>query len=521
MNESEVTVARLSDIGDGEMKEISVEGVEVLLARINGECFAVGAHCTHYGAPLVEGALVGDRIICPWHHACFNAKNGELLEPPALDALPSFPVKIDGDEILITLSDDSSDRGNPGMAERDQGVDDRTIAIIGAGAAGYSAAQALREFKFQGRIVMISREDRSPYDRPNLSKDYLQGRAEPEWMPLRSDDFFEQHEIEMLRPKEVERVDASSKSIEFTDGTRLVYDCLLVASGSSPRRLDLANSDLENIFVLRDFDQADELIKRCETAKRVVVVGASFIAMEAAASLRQRGLEVTVVAPDGIPFERILGDEIGGMFKVLHKGHGVEFRLETSIQGFEQSGEKVDVLLGSGERLAADLVLLGIGVVPETGFLSGVEIHQDGSVIVDEFLCAGEDVYVAGDIATFPDSSTSELIRIEHWRFAMQQGRAAAYNMAHGYKKAFKAIPFFWTTQFDATLNYVGHARQWDRILIDGDVDAQEFLAFYFEHDHVKAVAGMGRDRALAIAEEVMRCEPLASYERFVEALNA
>lgn len=501
-------VCNLSEISDGEMKEVKVGETPVLLARVDGKCYALAAHCTHYGAPLAEGALVGDRIICPWHHACFHASTGDMLEPPALDSLPTFPVRVEGDYIHVDLPADAPDPRTPMMAVPDDQTDQRTFAIIGAGAAGYTAAQTLREDGFAGRIVMITREVRTPYDRPNLSKDYLQGHAEPKWMPLRPDEFYERHGIEILRSKTVESIDAGARKIAFTGGDSIQYDSLLIAAGGTPRKLDLPGSDLKNIFVLRSFDSADEIIAAAGSAQNVAVVGASFIGMEAASSLRQRGKSVIVIAPDRVPFEKIFGQKIGEMFRRVHESNGVTFRLGENVKGFTGSEKVEGVQLAAGEIIAADLVVVGIGVGPATDFLTSFELHKDGGVIADKNLRIGPDIYAAGDIVHFPDARTGETTRIEHWRTAEQQGRVAAHNMA-GKSTDYDAVPFFWTTQFDATLNYIGHVKDWEEFIVDGDIGAKDFLAYYVKGGRIAAIAGMNRDHDLARLEESMRSDRL------------
>lgn len=512
MNEREVAVCKLSEISDGEMKEFKVGETPVLLARVSGKCYALAAHCTHYGAPLVEGVLSGGRIVCPWHHACFNATNGHLEEPPAFDELANYPVRIDGDDIYVELGDEPVDRRTPAMAKRETN-DERVFVILGGGAAGYMAAQTLREDDFTGRVVVITREDRAPYDRPNLSKDYLQGHAEPEWMPLRSDDFFAESDIELMRGKEAVSVDAAKKIIEFSDGQTLAYDSLLVATGGTPRKLPFQTDARENVFLLRSFSDTDAIIATAEKGKRAIVIGASFIGMEVAGSLKTRGCEVTVVAPDQVPFIKVLGPEIGKLFQHVHEQNGVEFKLGTHVKSFTGNGRVETVVLENGEHLEADLVVVGIGVTPATDFLEGVELHEDGGVIADSHLCIAENLYAAGDITHFPDSRTGEDTRIEHWRTAMQQGRTAAHNMA-GKRTVFTAVPFFWTTQFDATLNYVGHVKDWDRIVFQGDVQKRDFLAFYIKDHRILAVAGMNHDRDIAVWEELIRLNRVPSPDR-------
>lgn len=513
MNGREVAVCKLSEINDGEMKEIQVGETPVLLARVSGKCYALAAKCTHYGGPLAKGALVGDRIICPWHHACFNATNGDLKEPPALDSLPSFTLRIDGDDIFVELPEEPADRRTPAMARLDAKTDGRVFVILGGGASGYMAAQTLRADGFKGRIVMVTREDRYPYDRPNLSKDYLQGSAEPEWIPLRADEFFADHDIEIMRESEAKKIDTAAKEITFADGKTLAYDSLLVATGGIPRKLELPNAGLKNIFVLRSFDTAEAIIAAAEKATKAVIIGASFIGMETAASLAQRGVSVTVIAPDKVPFEKTLGAEIGELFRRVHEKNGVKFRLNSHVKGFE-GGEAVrSVILDTGETVDADLVIVGIGVSPATGFLDGIELHKDGGVVTDKHLSLGRDLYAAGDIVHFPDARTGESIRIEHWRTALQQGQTAGHNMA-GRTMAFTGVPFFWTTQFGVTLNYVGHADRWDEIIFDGDPASQDFLAFYVKDFRVLAVAGMNRDSELAFLEELIRLNRIPSPDR-------
>src|SRR6185369_7126577 len=502
----EVSLANTFDLRDGEMKEIAVDETKILLARVGDNFHAVSATCPHYGGPLAEGALCGSRVVCPWHHAAFNVVNGNLEDPPALDSLVSYQLRVEGERILVSLPEEAEDRRTPDMVQRDASIDSRQFVIIGAGAAGYAAAQTLREEGFRGSIVMITREDRAPYDRPNLSKDYLHGHAEPEWMPLRAEDFFKEHDITLLLDREVTRVDTRSKTIAFDAGETMDYDALLVATGGAPVRLNIPGGDLKNVCVLRSFADADAIIETAKHSRRVVVVGASFIGMEAAYSLRERDLDVTVVAPSQEPFELTLGAEVGALFRREHESHGIRFKLGNIVYRFEGT-HKIDVVvLDNGERIETDMVVVGVGVRPVTQFLDGVELDQAGGVVVDSRLRAADGLFAAGDVASFPDPRTGERVRIEHWRTAQQQGRTAARNMM-GRNITFDAVPFFWTRQFDIGLLYVGHAASWDEIIYRGDVATQDFLAFYVKNNRVLAVAGMNRDREMAAAEELLRLD--------------
>jgi NADPH-dependent 2,4-dienoyl-CoA reductase/sulfur reductase-like enzyme/nitrite reductase/ring-hydroxylating ferredoxin subunit len=513
MTHKAVTIATAGELENGEMKQVSASGTDILLARVGGKYHALGALCPHYGAPLADGVLSGERIVCPWHHACFNVTTGDLEEPPALDSLPCYEVRVEGESVIVSLPDEVTDRRTPIMLKQDAAADDRLFVILGGGAAGYTAAQTLREDGFQGRLLMVTREDRLPYDRPNLSKDYLQGNAEPQWMPLRADEFYEERGIEVMLEKEVMRVEAADKRITFKDGGTLTFDSLLVATGGTPRLLSVPGSDLKNIFVLRSFSDTDSIIKAAPQASHAVVIGASFIAMEAASSLRKRKLPVTVVAPDKVPFEKTLGPEIGNLLQQVHEAHGVQFKLGASATGFEGDGAVKAVVLDSGERIEADLVIVGIGVRPATALLEGVKLNKDGGVFVDRYLRAADGVYAAGDIAYFPSLLTKDHMRIEHWRTAQQQGRVAAHNMA-GKETEFDGVPFFWTRQFDAGLLYVGHATTWDEIIFEGDVRSQDFLAFYVKDERVLAVAGMNRDREMAALEELLRLHQMPTPAR-------
>src|SRR5689334_13074051 len=513
MGSKDVHLANTSDLRDGEMKEFSAGETRILLARVDGGFHAVSATCPHYGGPLAEGALCGTRVMCPWHHAVFNVVNGDLEEPPALDALVSYAVRVDDEKIFVRVPEVTADRRTPAMAKCDPNVDSRQFVIIGAGAAGYSAAQTLREEGFRGQIVMITREDRAPYDRPNLSKDYLHGHAEPEWMPLRGEDFFNEHDITLLLNRDVTSVDARTKTITFDSGETMDYDALLVATGGAPVRLNMSGGDLKNVCVLRSFADADSIIETASHSRRCVVVGASFIGMEAAYSLRERGLDVTVVAPSSEPFELTLGREVGAVFRRLHEKHGVRFKLGSIVYGFEGSHKVEAVTLDNGEQIETDMVVVGVGVRPVTQFIDGVELDQKGAVVVDSSLRAADGLYAAGDIASFPDSRAGERIRIEHWRTALKQGRTAARNML-GRNVTFDGVPFFWTQQFDVVLLYVGHAAVWDEIIYRGDVAAHDFLAFFVKDNRVLAVAGMNRDREMDAAEELLRLHRMPAREQ-------
>jgi NADPH-dependent 2,4-dienoyl-CoA reductase/sulfur reductase-like enzyme/nitrite reductase/ring-hydroxylating ferredoxin subunit len=507
----EKIVAKTGDLKDGEMKEVEVGENSVLLVRVDGEFHAIGAKCTHYGGPLEEGALNGHRVRCPWHQACFDVVTGDLKEPPALDALPHFDVRVEGENVIVSVPEDAADRRVLPMVKRNASADSRTFAIIGGGAAGNAAAEALRQDGFQGRVVMITRETRLPYDRTGLSKGYLKSdEAEPEI--LRSDEFYAKYDIEILKEHEVVGVDALGKSIAFSDGSSLKYDKLLLATGSTPRRLNIPGSSLENIHTLRTPDDAYRIKSMAQKGSRIVVIGASFIGMEVTANLIGRGPAITIVAPESVPFERTLGHEIGGMYKELHEENGVSFRLGARLSRFEGNGKVQKVILEDGEALEADFVLSGVGVQPATQFLKGFDLNPDGSLSVDKNFRVAEDVYAAGDIANFLDWRTGERIRIEHWRLAEQHGRIAAHNMA-GRETEFQSVPFFWTNQLGVNLGYVGHVKGWDEIIFHGDPALRDFTAFYVKDGKVLAATGCGNSAHMPAVAELMRTNQMPTPE--------
>lgn len=500
----EARVASIHDLADGQMKTVEVDGIEVLLARVNGRYHACGARCPHVGAPLAEGVLHDGVVVCPWHHARFDVTTGALCDPPALDRLPRYTVRVDGEDVYVRVDSEAepeafleSPARSPVRTRHDGREDPRTFVILGGGAAGQAAAEALREAGFAGRVLLVSRETHAPYDRTQLSKGFLAGKVSAEALPLRRPDFYERFGIELLLGREVVQVDAPARTLRFADGEELTFDAALLAPGGAPRRPDVPGADLPGVVTLRSRTDAEALFAATESARRVAIVGSGFIGMEAAASLRARGTEVTVVTMETVPFEATLGREVGEVFQRLHEANGVTFRTGERVARFEQDAAALAVVTASGARVEADVVLLGLGIVPETAAVQGVEKADDGGLVADEHLRVAEHVYAAGDAVHVPDPASGRLVRIEHWRVAQQHGRVAAFNMA-GRPTPYRGVPFFWTGQFGAGLRYVGHASRWDEVVIDGDLAARRFVAYYVEDGQVRAAAGIGRDRDLA-----------------------
>jgi NADPH-dependent 2,4-dienoyl-CoA reductase/sulfur reductase-like enzyme/nitrite reductase/ring-hydroxylating ferredoxin subunit len=484
-----------SDLPEGGIVNGHVGDDPVILVRHGGTVSAVAAQCTHYHGPLAEGLVVGDTIRCPWHHACFDLRSGEALAAPALSPLNCWRVEEKDGRIKVGAKKDIP-------PPKPIGAPSEHFVIVGGGAAGFAAAEMLRRRGFAGSITMISNDDAAPVDRPNLSKDYLAGSAPEDWVPLRGDDWYAENKITLKLKTEVTALDPKARTLTLSDKSTLAFDKLLLSTGAEPVRLPIPGADLPHVHVLRSFDDSRAIVAKAKDAKRAVVIGASFIGLEAAASLRARDIEVHVVAPEKRPLERVFGPELGGFVKALHEEHGVNFHLEDSVTAID----KDKVTLKSGGTLPADLVVVGVGVRPRLTVAEKAGLIIDRGVSVDEHLqTSAPGIYAAGDIARWPDPLTGERIRVEHWVVAERQGQIAALNML-GQPTVYSAVPFFWSQHYDVPINYVGHAEKWDAIDIDGDLMKRDCVARYRKDGRVLAVASIYRDGdSLKAAAEMER----------------
>jgi apoptosis-inducing factor 3 len=491
----------ISQIADGAMVAGHALGKPVLLARRGAEWFAIGAVCSHYSGPLPEGLMVGDTVRCPWHHACFSLRTGEPLRPPALNDVTCWKIEQRDEKVFVTTE-------APRPKRRAKAVGGSrapdSVVIVGAGAAGESAAERLRRDGYEGRLTLYDPDPDAPYDRPNLSKDYLAGTASEDWIPLHPPDFYRERGIEIVHGRRVLALEPSARRIRLDDGTTQDYGALLLATGATPMRLP---SEMERgnppVYYLRSFADSKAIIAAAANAKRAVVLGASFIALEVAASLRARKLEVHVVAPDARPLERVMGPALGDFIRRLHEEHGVAFHLR---QKAKQIGGGA-VTLENGARLQADFVVAGIGVRPNVELAERAGLAIDRGVLVDEHLQTSvPGIFAAGDIARWPDPHTGERIRVEHWVVAERQGQAAARSIL-GLTEPFNAVPFFWSQHYDVPINYVGHAERWDRIEVAGDIEAKDCAVRFVRNNRALAVATIYRDRESLEAELEMESE--------------
>ncbi|MFD2936072.1 FAD-dependent oxidoreductase [Spirosoma flavum] len=506
---TEAPVCHIDDLIDGELKEVRVGDTDILLVRADGQYYALHPKCSHYQGPLVKGLLNGHRLVCPWHNACFDVRDGHRLEAPALNGLPTHEVRIEGDQVFVRLTTDKESLENP-MSAPDE-ANPETYVIVGSGGAGAFAAEGMREGGFTGKIVMLTESSEGPYDRPNCSKDYLQGKAPDEWMALRTDEFYKDYGIEVRTGQHATALDPVMKRIELASGETITYDKALLCSGGKPNMLPGVASDLNGVYALRSLHDSHTLRKLGQQGKRVVIIGSSFIGLEGAMSLRKLGSEVDVVGLENTPFEKILGEKIGHVVQGWHEKEGIRFHLGRQVDHLEGDDTVSAVILDNGERLSADFVLLGLGVKPRTDFLKGIALEKDGGVKTDAYLNVADDLYAAGDIAHYPTSSG--LQRIEHWKVAGQQGHIAGLNMA-GKETPYLLVPFFWSNQQGKRINYIGHATKVDDIIYEGDPEKDDaFLALYVQDGQIKAAAGLKRDQDIIAIRELMQEGRMPSVE--------
>lgn len=484
------TVAQSEDIVEGKPFSVDLSDEEsVLLIRKGGELFAWDNECPHVGCPLSWGHVDGEEIVCGCHNARFDITSGKLLSAPAVDDLPAYDVREKNGEVLLGSR-------QPVAFSMPSGSDDRTVVIVGAGAAGNSAAENLRRQGFAGRIVMITPENKRPYDRTLLSKFFLAGDMGFDAIALRPASFYDEMNIELMTGRRATEVQPAAKGVVLDDGSEVSGDFLVLATGGRPKNLPIPGVDLPGVFLLRSFADGEALREAASTAKKAVVIGASFIGTETAAYMSGRGIDVTVVAPESVPFERIFGKEVGNRFVKMHTDGGVEFRLGTGVSRITGQGQADGVETADGTTLPADLVVVGVGVSPVIDYIESSGLVSDGAVSVNEKLeTSAPGIYAIGDIARVAGSE-GEGKRVEHWVVAQRHGEEVARSIL-GKAKGLPYAPFFWTRQFETSFAYIGFAPDFDDTRIDGDVEGGKFLIGYFKDGALSAVGTMGKGKSL------------------------
>jgi len=389
--------------------------------------------------------------------------------------------------VRVKLNPSKQPTGSLGTTSKNQ---PSSVLIVGGGAAGLAAVDMLRREGYSGPVTMVSADDAPPYDRPNVSKDYLAGTAPEAWMPLRDTQYYADQHIELMLKQRVTSIDPTRRILGLADGRQLQYGALLLATGAEPVRLPIPATDGARIFYLRTLSDARAIIAAAEGARSAVVVGASFVGLEVAASLRARGIDVHVVGLERVPLERVLGPEVGTFVRELHESHGVTFHLGNSV--LQVDGKRVT--LNDKRVLEADFLVLGVGVRPAMALAEQAGLAIDRGIAVNEFLeTSAPGVFAAGDIARWPDVHSGSRIRVEHWVVAQRQGQVAARNIL-GLREPFIAVPFFWSQHYDVAINYVGHADSFDATVIDGSLASRNCEVSYLRNTRVLAAATISRD---------------------------
>ena len=482
-----------------------VDDEPVVLVRAGGRIFAAGANCTHYGGPLAEGLVVDGTIRCPWHHACFKLENGEAVGAPALSPIACYSIEVSAGTVRVLSRIDLAPPPPPPQSPS-------SVVVIGAGAAGAACVETLRAKGYAGPITLVGDEAPGPVDRPNLSKDYLAGNAPEEWIPLRTADHYQALRVEFLLGDPAASFAPKEQTVTLRSGREVPYGVLVLATGAAARTLTIPGADLPHVHRLRTLADSRAIIAGAAQAKRAAIVGAGFIGLEAAASLRARGLDVNVVAVEAVPLDRILGPDLGAFVQRLHEEHGVRFHMGQSPKAIHP--DRVE--LSSGQTLPADLVILGVGVTPRTELAENAGLRVHNGIVVDESLRASApNVYAAGDVARFPDPRSGGLVRIEHWALAERHGQAVARHML-GLGGPFTNVPYFWSAHYDTTISYVGHAPFWDQVDILGDLGARDAAAVYRRGGNIRAVATVNRDLLSLQVEVALERYDTAALEKLL-----
>jgi apoptosis-inducing factor 3 len=480
------------NVREGEMLLGHAFGEPVLVARRGDDLFAIGATCTHYGGPLAKGLMVDCTVHCPWHHARFDLRTGEAIAAPALNDVACYKIEKRGEQFFVTGKMDKKLEHKPKSSPA-------SVVIIGAGAAGGAAAEMLRREGYDGPVTLIGADESLPYDRPNLSKDYLAGNAPEEWIPLRPPEFYREQKIDAITNTTVTNIDAKAKQLTLSDGRSLGYGALLLATGAEPVQLTIPGADLPHVFYLRTLADSRRIIEKAKSAKRAVVIGSSFIGLEVAWSLRERKLEVAVIGRDSVPLGKVLGTEMGNLVRATHEANGVKFHLGRTPAAIHDRYVQLD----DGTKLDCDLVVVGIGVRPNTPLAEQAGIATDNGVLVNEFLETNiPGIFAAGDIARWPDPRAGR-IRVEHWVVAQRQGQTAARNIL-GAREPFTIPPFFWSNHFDLHIHYVGHGSGGDGASVSGDLKAKHGSVLFRADGKLSAVVSIGRDRENLEAEAAL-----------------
>ena len=511
-------VFQLANLPNGHTHQLDHGDYKVLLTNVGGEVYAVESKCSHFSLPLENAALCEHRLRCPFHHACFDVRTGAQLESPGMDGIATFDVEVRDGAIFLAEGPNplaSSLSSAPASAPKaGESQDHYKYVLIGGGVAAANAVYGIREHDTEGSIALVTSEDLPPYDRTHVSKALLSGDKTVPQLPLHDEEFYRSRGVTLMEKTEAKTVNAGEKKVTTSAGASFTYDKILLATGGKPRQLQVEGGKLGNIYTIRNARDGRRIRESVKKGTRVVVVGGSFIGLETAMSLGKLGAKITVVTPEETLFEGPFGAAVGNWIQQLHEEKGVTFKLNSKVGGFAGEGSVKAAILKDGTRINADIVVVGIGVQPATGYLEGLATNNDGGIKVDNHLAANvEGVWAAGDIAQYPDRSGAA--RIEHWKVAGQQGRVAGRNMA-GHAEPYTAVPYFWSNQQGVNIRYVGHAEKYDDIIFDGKPGDGPFIAFYVSGDRVLAALGVKRDADVAAIGELMEAHKMPGADKLV-----
>ncbi|XP_065201959.1 apoptosis-inducing factor 3-like isoform X2 [Planococcus citri] len=506
----EAVVCKDSDVPDNGMKEFPFgpDGDKILLVKQQGKLYGLGTKCSHYGVPLVNGALGKGRIRCPAHGACFNVSTGDIEEAPGLDGIPCFQVQTlaNGDVVVCAAKSALKTPKKVKPMVRKSCNLKQTYVVVGAGAAGSSCAEVLRQEGFKGRIVVIGEEKHLPYDRVKSNKAM---DMDVNKIILREKEFYDSNDIEMMNGERVTKLDTNSKIVSTDSGKEFPYDKVFIGVGVKPRRPTfIPNHELENIFTIRNIDDGNLVDSKLGPLVKVVIIGSSFIAMESAAYCAPKVARVTVIGRSSVPFSDTLGEEVGDRFKRYFESRGVSYRNNSNVVRFEGENDKLtQVVLNTGEVIPADICIVGIGSEYDTGFLkdTGVTLTKNGAIEVNEYLQTNLDgVFAGGDTCNAPvHGSKNVKASIGHWQLAQHHGRIAALNML-GKQEPIRSVPFFFSAMFSFNLRYSGYGHGFTEAITVGDLENFKFVTYYLKDDEVIAATSIGADPIVAKVAEVL-----------------
>ncbi|ALC49521.1 CG10700 [Drosophila busckii] len=504
-----VAVCRADELQENEMKQLDFdENTRILVVKQQGRVHAVGAKCTHYGAPLHTGALGVGRVRCPWHGACFSLETGDIEDFPGLDSLPCYNVEVNGEgQVMVRAkrSDLEKSKRLKNMVKR-QPQDERCFIVVGGGPSGAVCVETLRQEGFTGRLIFVCREQYLPYDRVKISKSL---DVAIETLQFRNEAFYKEHDIELWLGVSADKLDTAQKQLHCSNGYVVKYDKIYIATGCSAFKPNIPGAQLENVKTVREYADAKAILEVVTPQTRVVCLGSSFVALEAAAGLVSKVASVHVIGRENVPLKAAFGELIGERILKLFEDNKVNMLMQSGITEIlaNDAGQVCEVLLLDGTRLPCDLLIMGTGSTLNTQFLadSDVRRNKNGSVDVTDFMESNvPDVYVGGDIANAHIQSLAQSrVNIGHYQLAQYHGRTAAINMCGGLKKL-EAVPFFFTMIFGKGIRYAGHG-SYKEVIIDGSLDDLQFIAYFVNAaDTVTAVASCGRDPIVAQFAELI-----------------